>query len=61
MSRRAKTTKSYLLDAETRAALEEGLRLAKEDPRRWTPEEVRADAKKLAKEWQEKLNSRKSS
>jgi hypothetical protein len=40
------TVQSEVLDSETRSALEEGLRMADADPRRWTPEEVTADAKK---------------
>jgi hypothetical protein len=38
------------LDAKTRAALEEGLRLADADPKRWTPEQVRTDAQRAARE-----------
>lgn len=44
------------LDAETRAALDEGLRNAEANPKRWTPEQVREDAKKMAKEWRERIN-----
>ena len=42
------TEQVEVLDAETRAALEEGLQMANTDPQRWTPEEVRADAKRMA-------------
>ena len=48
------------LDAETKAALEEGLKAADSNPKRWTSEEVKADAKKMAKEWREKVNHQAS-
>lgn len=44
-----------VLDAETLAALDEGLRVADEDPRRWTTEEVKADARRMTKEWRKNL------
>ena len=49
-----------VLDAQTLAALEEGLRMAAANPQRWTPEQVRADAKKMAKEWRAKLTRQAS-
>ncbi len=49
--------KSEVLTPEISSALEEGLRMADANQRRWTPEEVRADAKRLAKEWRERLTS----
>lgn len=48
------------LDAETRAALEEGIRLANENPRRWTTEEVISEAKELALEWRKKTGRQAS-
>jgi hypothetical protein len=37
-----------VLDPVTLAALEDGLKMAAANPRRWTPEEVRHDARELA-------------
>jgi hypothetical protein len=44
-----------VLDAATLAALDDGLKMADKDPRRWTPEQVRADARAMAKEWRQKI------
>jgi hypothetical protein len=49
-------TAKEALDEQTRLALEDGLKSADENPRRWTPEEVRADAQRIAKEWQKKIS-----
>ena len=43
---------SEILDPESLAALEEGLKAAETDPRRWTTEELRADA---AMQWPDTL------
>ena len=55
MSHKSPIRDTVSLDPETKFALEEGLRLADADPRRWTPAEVRADAKRMASEWREKI------
>jgi hypothetical protein len=43
------------LDPATKKALHEGLKMSSEYPRRWTPQQVREDARELAKEWREKI------
>ncbi len=48
------------LDAADAKALKEGLEQADNDPRRWTPEEVAADAKAMAKSWQKNLKDQAS-
>ena len=52
--------KPVALDPETRAALEEGLRMADQDPQRWTPEEGTADAQRMTKEWRKKIGKKAS-
>ena len=48
------------LDPATLAALDEGIRLAEEDSRRWTPEEARVEAKRLAEQWRKNLKPKAS-
>lgn len=55
MDRDEETKAPAVLDAETLAALDEGLRVADEDPRRWTTEEVKADARRMTEEWRKNL------
>ena len=52
---KAKNQEPEILDAETLAALEEGLKMADVDPRRWTPEQVRNDARSITKQWRKKI------
>lgn len=52
---KAKRNKPELLDQITLEALEEGLKMADNDPRRWTPEQVRNDARIMTKEWRRKI------
>jgi hypothetical protein len=56
-----RTTKEQapeVLDAVTLAALDEGLRMAASDPRRWSPDQVREDARAMAKEWRKKITQK---
>lgn len=41
-------------------AVQEGIRMAEDDPRRWTSAEVREDAKRLSKEWRRYLKGQAS-
>jgi len=43
----AKKRQPEVLDAASLAALEKGLEMAASDPRRWTPEQVRIDARRV--------------
>jgi hypothetical protein len=45
-----------VLDPETLAALDEGIAAAEQDHRRWTAEEVKADAKRMTREWRKNLD-----
>lgn len=52
---KAKSQEPEVLDPITLAALEEGLKMAEADSRRWTPAQVREDARTMAKEWRQKI------
>lgn len=52
--------KTEKLDARTEEAIAEGIRMADADTRRWTPEQVKADAKRATREWIEKINKNAS-
>lgn len=58
LDEKSKTEEVEHLDAATREALDEGQRMAEEDTRRWTPEQVRSDARAMAKEWRNTINQR---
>lgn len=60
MSEREAQHLPEVLDEETRVSLDEGLRLAEANPQRWTPEQVREDAKRMTKEWREKVQKQAS-
>jgi len=51
---------SLRLEPEALAAVKAGLLAAEQDPRRWTEEQVKQDARQMAKQWQKALNQRES-
>ena len=55
-----KQVTSELMDDEMRKALEEGLLVAGADWHRRTPQQVRADAEEIGKEWRERLSLKAS-